>query len=197
VWGGVQLDDFSESNKSGMFQQTAKGIDPFGNPRRSVLWGYYVTAGPGNIVERPPDGKKSFMTLLQDRVINKIYSVARGVPEVVDLTTEIEKQSRAKRKAEAQNLAQDESKRARNGPISSGKLVELTYWDSPEAKKLFLGDSNDSRNVVEVLQQRIERLQDANKTMDGWRDVIVRRDIDNLCYGTKMSPMDTGDKRNC
>jgi hypothetical protein len=48
VWGGDQLDDFSDSNKSGMFRRTAKGIDPFGNPRRSV-WGYYVT-GPVNIV---------------------------------------------------------------------------------------------------------------------------------------------------
>ena len=176
--GGQQLDDFSESNRSGMFRRKAKGVDPFGNPKR-YIWGYYVTT-PGQVVERPPEGKKCFLSLLQDNSINERYSVARGVAEVVDLTNEITKQSKAKRKAQAQNIAQDESKRARNGPVS-GNLVELTYWDSPEAKKLFLGDSNDSRNVVEVLQQRIERLQDANRTMDGWRDVIVRRDIDNLC----------------
>jgi hypothetical protein len=161
-----------------MFRRKAKGVDPFGNPKR-YIWGYYVTT-PGQVVERPPEGKKCFLSLLQDNSINERYSVARGVAEVVDLTNEITKQSKAKRKAQAQNIAQDESKRARNGPVS-GNLVELTYWDSPEAKKLFLGDSNDSRNVVEVLQQRIERLQDANRTMDGWRDVIVRRDIDNLC----------------
>jgi hypothetical protein len=35
--------------------------------------------------------------------------------------------------------------------------------------------------AVEVLKQRIERLQEANITHDGWRDVVVRRDIDNLC----------------
>jgi hypothetical protein len=51
-----------------------------------------------------------------------------------------------------------QSKKARHGPIS-GKLVELTNWNSPEAKKLFLEDSNDSRRVVEVLEeQRIEQL---------------------------------------
>jgi hypothetical protein len=42
-----------------------------------------------------------------------------------------------------------------------------TYWDSPEATKLFLGDSNDERDVVKVLEQWIERLQQANKTFDG------------------------------
>jgi hypothetical protein len=56
-----------------------------------------------------------------------------------------------------------------------------TYWDSPEAKKLFLGDSNDERNIVEVLEQRIERLQQANKTFNGWHDIIDKHDKDNLC----------------
>ena len=60
------------------------------------------------------------------------------------------------------------------------RLTE-TYWDSPEAKKLFLGDSNDERDVVEVLEQRIEQLQHANKTIDGWRDIIDKHDKDNLC----------------
>jgi hypothetical protein len=41
-------------------------------------------------------------------------------------------------------------------------IVEQTYWDSTEAIKLFLGSASDYRNVVEVLQQRIERLQQVN-----------------------------------
>jgi hypothetical protein len=48
-----------------------------------------------------------------------------------------------------------------------------TYWDSPEEKKLFLGDSKDERDVVEVLELRIEQQQQANKTSDGWRDDII------------------------
>jgi hypothetical protein len=81
--GGTQLDDFSESNRSGMFPRKGKGIDPFvGNPKR-YIWGYYVTRS-GHIVERPPDGKRSFLSLLQDNILNDGYSVAGGLTEVVD-----------------------------------------------------------------------------------------------------------------
>ena len=82
VCGGSQLDDFSESNRSGMFRRKGKGIDPFGNPKRYV-WGYYVTR-PGHIVEGPPDGKRSFLSLLQDNILNDRYVVAGGLTEVVD-----------------------------------------------------------------------------------------------------------------
>ena len=59
---GAVLDDFTESNTTGRFQRSAKGIDSFGNPRQTI-WGYYVTT-PGGLAERPPDGKKSFLSLL-------------------------------------------------------------------------------------------------------------------------------------
>jgi hypothetical protein len=72
----------------------------YGNPKRHI-WGYFVTE-PGGLVERPPDGgKRSFLSLLQDVRINDRYSVARGASEVVDLTNEIQLQSKAKRRAEA------------------------------------------------------------------------------------------------
>ena len=175
---GAILDDFTESNDAGQFRRSAKGVDPFGNPRRTI-WGYYVTE-PGGLVKRPPDGKKSFLSLLEDARINDRYSVARGLQEVVDLTAAIATQSSAKRKTDAKVTAQDDTKRPKHGPIS-GKVVEETYWDSPETKKLFLGNANDSRGVVEVLEQRIERLQQANRTVDGWKDVIEKHDKDNLC----------------
>ena len=178
VCGGAILDDFTESNTTGMFRRKSRGIDPYGNPLRNV-WGYYITR-PGEMVERPPDGKRSFMSLLQDSRINDRYSVARGSSEVVDLTSEIQLQSRAKRKTDAQIAAQDETKRSKHGPISE-KLVQETYWDSPEAKKLFLGNANDSRGVVDILEQRIERLQQVNRTVDGWKDVVEKHDKDNLC----------------
>ncbi|KAI2495525.1 hypothetical protein MHU86_18970 [Fragilaria crotonensis] len=176
VCGGAILDDFTESNTTGMFRRKSRGIDPYGNPLRNV-WGYYITR-PGEMVERPPDGKRSFMSLLQDSRINDRYSVARGSSEVVDLTSEIQLQSRAKRKTDAQIAAQDETKRSKHGPISE-KLVQETYWDSPEAKKLFLGNANDSRGVVDILEQRIERLQQVNRTVDGWKDVVEKHDKDN------------------
>ena len=94
--GGTALDDFKESNCTGRFRRVTYGSDPFGNPKRKV-WGYYVTA-PGGLVARPPDGKNSFLTLLQDEMIGNHYSVARGVPEVIDLTTEMQSNPQQKGK---------------------------------------------------------------------------------------------------
>jgi hypothetical protein len=155
IHGGTALDDFTESNRSGRFRPETIGYDPFGNPKRNV-WGYYVTA-PGGQVGRPPDGKMNFLSFLQDKMIGDHYSVTRGVPEVVDLTSEIAEQSSAKRKVESKLAAVDQAKKPKHGSNAAKILVE-TYWDSPEAKNLFLGDSNDEHDVVKVLEQWIERL---------------------------------------
>jgi hypothetical protein len=177
--GGTTLDDFTESNQSGQFRRKTYGCDPFSDSKRQV-WGYYVTA-PGGLVERPSDGKKNFLSLAQDKAIGDHYSVARGVPEVVDLTNEIAEQSSMKRKAEAKEMSSKEPAKKPKDGSTAGKILVETYWESPEAKKLFLGDSTDERDVVEVLEQRIERLQQVNRTMDGWRDIIDKHDKDNLC----------------
>ena len=63
--GGVTVDDFTESNQTGRFRRSSIGRDLFGNPIQKI-WGYYVTT-PGGLVQRPPDGKKSFLSLLQER----------------------------------------------------------------------------------------------------------------------------------
>jgi hypothetical protein len=193
--GGAVLDDFTEANQTGQFQRKAQGIDIYGNPKRHI-WGYFITE-PGGLVERLPDGgKRSFLSLLQDERINDRYSVARGVSEVVDLTKEIQVQSRAKGRAEAIAAAAAQTDDSSNkkakacsifvaaaaaGSGPSAKILIESYWDSPEAKKLFLGSSTDHRSVVEVLQERIERLQQVNKSPDGWRDLIERHGVNNLC----------------
>ena len=68
VCGSGVLDDFTTSNTTGIFQRKTRGINPFSNQIRMV-WGYYVTM-PGGLVECPPDGKKSFLSLLKDERIN-------------------------------------------------------------------------------------------------------------------------------
>jgi hypothetical protein len=119
-YDGTILDDFTESNHTGRFRRQAYGYDPFGTPERKVM-GYYVTAIGGG-VECPPDGKKSFLSLLQDPSIGDHYSVARGVPGVIDLTSEIAEQSSARRKAEAKLAAVDEVK------IISVLLMMFSYF---------------------------------------------------------------------
>ena len=86
--GGAILDDFTESNTTGLFRRKARGVDPYSNQSR-IVWGYFVTT-PGGLVERQPDGKKSFLSLLQDARISDQYSVAWGSSDIVDLTTEIQ-----------------------------------------------------------------------------------------------------------
>jgi hypothetical protein len=114
--------------------------------------------------------------MLQDATINARFTVARGSSEIVDLTTEthaVAAQScGSQKKAKASQLA--------SGSDSAVILGE-SYWDSPKAKMLFLGSSTDNRSVFDVLQQRIERLQQLNRSPNGWRDLIDMHDVDILC----------------
>ena len=64
---GSVLDDFTATNQTRRFRRQAKGIDIYGNPKRNI-WGYFVTT-PGGLVARPPDGKRNFLSLLQDESV--------------------------------------------------------------------------------------------------------------------------------
>jgi len=186
---GSVLDDFTASNQTGRFRRQAYGIDIYGNPKRHI-WGYFVTT-PGGLVARPPDGKRNFLSLLQDESISDRYTVARGLSEVIDLTNEIQVQTKAKRRAEAEASTAEEGNKKAKSSVSiaaaaaagsaSAKILVQSYWESPEAKKLFLGTPTDVRSVVDILQQRIERLQQVNRSPDGWRDLVDKHDVDNLC----------------
>ena len=66
----------------GCFVGKERALIPLATPR-DTIWGYYVTR-PGHILEGPPDGKRSFLSLLQDNILNDGYSVAGGLTEVVD-----------------------------------------------------------------------------------------------------------------
>jgi hypothetical protein len=130
------------------------GYDLFGNPYRKV-WGYYFTA-PGGQLERPPNGEKGFLSLVQDRRIGDHYSVARGVPEVVDLTSEITEQSSAKRKAEAKLAAVDRAKKPNHGSPAAKILVE-TYWDSPKPRNCFSATQMTSATLSKYLSYGLSR----------------------------------------
>jgi hypothetical protein len=66
----------------GCFVGKERALIPLATPR-DTIWGYYVTR-PGHILEGPSDGKRSFLSLLQDNILNDRYSVAHGLTEVVD-----------------------------------------------------------------------------------------------------------------
>ncbi|KAG7371798.1 hypothetical protein IV203_017940 [Nitzschia inconspicua] len=54
-----------------------------------------------------------------------------------------------------------------------------TYWDSPEAYKLFRPRQCDS-NCLSAVERRIKLLQRAQQ-FEGWRDLVHGRDPDNVC----------------
>jgi len=60
-------------------------------------------------------------------------------------------------------------------------IQQQTYFDSPQAKKLFIGNSKSNDNVVSILEDRIEMLQHVSEYPEGWRDVVDHHDKDNLC----------------
>jgi hypothetical protein len=178
--GGTTLDDFTMNQ----IVLVDPGVKQEATIPLAIPTGMYedtMLQAPGGKVERPPGGDKSFLSLVQDKMIGDHYSVARGVlHQDVDLTNEIVEQSSVKRKAEVKAEAKEAAKKPKHGS-TAGNILAQTYWESPEAEKLFLGDSTDERDVVEVLEQRIEWLQQMNQTRDGWRDIVDKHDKDNLC----------------
>jgi hypothetical protein len=69
-------------------------------------------------VAHPPDGKRNFLLLLQDESISDRYSVAHGLSEVIDLTNEIQVQTKAKRRAEEEATAAEEGNKKAESSVS-------------------------------------------------------------------------------
>jgi hypothetical protein len=64
--------------------------------------------------------------------------------------------------------------------IAPVSILNQSYWDSPEAQRLFCPKETD-KSVLETLQRRIKLLEGVNSHLEGWRDVIKGRDPDDIC----------------
>lgn len=103
----------------------------------------------------------------------------------MDLTQEIHIKLRAKRRAEAVDKQQRQQYQQKKPPreakkvnpdsavildpavavgFASAQILLETYWDSPEAKNMFLGNSTDDWRVVDVLKDCSKSIA---FTMDG------------------------------
>jgi len=60
-------------------------------------------------------------------------------------------------------------------------LTTQTWWDSPEAFKLFKPVDDLDTDVESTLRRRINKLKDANIRNDAWRLVVKGHDPDDLC----------------
>lgn len=60
-------------------------------------------------------------------------------------------------------------------------LLHQDYFDSPECKKLFVGDTKSNLSVRNVLEERIDLLKRVNMFQEGWKGVVESHDKDNIC----------------
>jgi hypothetical protein len=81
--------------------------------------------------------------------------------------------------ARAAELDEDQppAKRPRHEPSD---IQQQTYWDSPEALKMFLPKEGDA-SVLACIERRIQLFSAVVDTLEGWRLVIDGGDPDNLC----------------
>ncbi len=65
--------------------------------------------------------------------------------------------------------------------VSAAYPVSLvTYWESPEARKLFGALDGDQDGLV-AINQKIEKLHSVSQKVDGYHNVIEGRDPCNTC----------------
>ncbi len=135
--------------------------------RRNVTM-YFVT-DPGKPVQRPPEGDTSFAAMAADFEIHARRRRAACRPETL---AELDRDIECKfPKARPQSVSE---------PRAPVPVHLQSFFDSPEAKKLFIGDSKSSKDVETVLQDRKEMLSRVNEYPSGWRDAVDRHDKDNL-----------------
>ena len=156
---GDIMDIFDGTNNTGVFRRIHYGICPVSKTKRNFTC-YYIT-NPGNVIDRPRTGVEFW---------ESISTTPRKVRET------------KKRKISADVIVTknniSSTKIITNTNISS-KLLQLDYFDSSEAVKLFKSDGNDS--VLESLELKINILMNVNLNEHGWKDVITTNDKHNLC----------------
>jgi len=67
-----------------------------------------------------------------------------------------------------------------NKSVTATIVANQSFWESPEAAKLF-NPSQDDLSAYETVERRIRFLAAVNQQTEGWRFVVDGRDPENLC----------------
>lgn len=165
------LDDFTETNVCGVFRI------PFYDEDLSRRVTFYYSTLPGGSVEQPYSLDQVKSVTRDDQTRN---------PSKRSAAEDFEQQA-SRRVTPAQPSRQEEKEEGMSlpSPIARPALAALiseSYWDSPEAKKLFLTSTSDSRSVEVALNARIDKLRHVNKHgREAWRAIVETHDKDNRC----------------
>lgn len=139
---------------------------------------------PGKQCKRPPTKQKKFVEEHADCcktnavrfLIGASAQTRKRTQDDVDQAERVEKEERQQ---------QDEKRRRQQ----QQELKEHTYWNSPEAEKLFFSRGTGILSVKDMLDKRIELLQNVHATVDGWKNVVETCDKDNLCTAADIKTM--------
>mmetsp|Transcript_16314 Transcript_16314/g.29464 ORF Transcript_16314/g.29464 Transcript_16314/m.29464 type:complete len:130 (+) Transcript_16314:164-553(+) len=115
-----------------------------------LLYTLLLILDPGQPVERLPEGDTSFASMAADF---KVHTSRRRAANRPDSFVEMDRE--IKRKFPRQQLGSTTELRE---PLT---VQQESFFDSPEANKLFIGNSKSSENVESVLEDRIEMLSES------------------------------------
>ena len=124
-------------------------------------------------MERPSQGNTSFQGILKDFEVHATR-VRQSHRETVNYDS-INDVLQAALQERQQGTQQE------HGHPASRHLEEQDYWDSSEAKKLFIGDKDSDKSVRDIMENRIATMQRVSRYPEGWREVVEQHDKDNLC----------------
>ncbi|KAG7337844.1 hypothetical protein IV203_012729 [Nitzschia inconspicua] len=189
------IDRFDGSNLSGFFRA------------KYSKQSYYIILPPGEQAEYPLFDKQWKEEVERVKSLISFRSLkSNDIPPVEHLLEQEKKGSSVQRQAtycvNPQNTKSDIHERQQDSDhVSMTKNTESdsherqqdsdhvdmprqqsvcgTYWDSPEAYKLFRPRQCDS-NCLSAVERRIKLLQRAQQ-FEGWRDLVHGRDPDNVC----------------
>ncbi|KAG7369296.1 hypothetical protein IV203_032039 [Nitzschia inconspicua] len=171
----ASIDRFDGSNLSGFFRA------------KYSKQSYYIILPPGEQPEYPLFDKQWKEEVERVKSLISFRSLkSNDIPPVEHLPDQEKKgssvQSRATSSVNPQNTKSDNHERQQDYDYVSmarQQLVSGTFWDSPEAYKLFKPRPSDS-NCLSAIERRIKLLQRAQQ-YEGWRDLVHGGDPDNVC----------------
>ena len=153
----------------------------------------YFTTSPGNTIKKPKVSSawyNSIVTCKPKAVITRNTAIKRNVPvEIVDSvgSPQIKKRREAyiHRSKQAATLSLVAIKMEPN--LKAAEILEESYWESPEAFKLFglrneeMDYVSEEDSVLTDLHQQNDELTCGFGTATGWKDLLEDSDNDDIC----------------
>jgi hypothetical protein len=151
----VSAEIFSGANSTGFFKVEYKHTK------------FYYACQAGESILRPNLTQSWYDAVMKNQCIQRTRSrealSGSTVMSVADSDAVSSQQNKKRRKSSRPNLPQPQ--------LSLDVLRQQTYFDSPEAEKLFKPIEDET--VLDAIDRRIELWQSVQQNVDGWKNMIT------------------------